>query len=225
MATARRRVHAVPLATVLAGALGALALTLPPRGAHAQRESCRYYSRGRWYECRVEERRTERQSQRFRRDLVPRRQLSLQVGALRYDQNGRETVPMAALRADWRLAPALRSELGLAYGFGDVPRLAGTGGTGPIGAHLLAPTLGLIAELPTPYLRPYVGAAAGLFGRFDESGGERFVRPTFAVPVGLRAQLGSRLALRAETRFRFDQHPSGATAPNTEFTAGLAIGY
>lgn len=225
MAVARRPLSAAALATVAAGALAALALTLPPRRAVAQRESCRVYRNGRWYDCTVEDRRREVRRERHRWDGVPRRQLALMVGALRYDLEGRETVPMAALRGDWRLGSVVRSELGLAYGFGDVPRLPESSAAGPIGSHLLATTLGLTAELPTPWVRPYVGAAAGLFGRFDESGGRDFVRPTFAVPVGLRAQLGNRLALRGETRFRFDQHPSGASATNTEFTAGLSVGY
>jgi hypothetical protein len=225
MAIVRRPPSAASLATAAAGALAALALTLPPRHALAQRERCRLYRNGRWYDCSAENRRHEMRRERHRYDPVPGRQVSLMVGALRYDQNGRETVPMAALRGDWRLASVLRSELGLAYGFGDVPRLAGAAGSGPVGAHLLATTIGLTAELPTPWVRPYVGAAAGLFGRFDESGGRDFVRPTFAVPVGLRVHLGNRVALRGETRFRFDQHPSGASAPNTEFTAGLSVGY
>src|SRR3712207_8035871 len=36
-------------------------------------------------------------------------------------------------------------------------------------SSLLAATVGIQAELPTPVIRPYIGAAAGLFGRFDRS--------------------------------------------------------
>jgi hypothetical protein len=154
-----------------------------------------------------------------------RRQLTLGVGVLQYDLGGSETIPLAALRGDWRLSRLWRGELGVSYGFGDLPRAPGTvGAPGLVGAHVLAPTLGLTAELPTPYLRPYAGAAAGLFARFDDGGGD-FVRPTFAFPVGVRAYLSPRLALRAEARFRFDQQPTGVSAPNRELTAGLSVGY
>lgn len=202
----------------------ATALALAPDAAHAQRERCRRWSDGRWVECRVEERRRDdRRERRHGGDpFGPARQVALMVGAFRYALGGRETIPTAALRGDWRIGRLVRGELGVAYGFGDVPRVTGAG---VIGSHVVAPTLGLTAELPTPWVRPYLGAAAGLVGRFDERGGERFVRPTLAVPVGVRAHLSPRLALRAETRFRFDQHPSGASAPNAEFTAGLSVGY
>lgn len=207
-----------------------LALAALPSTARAQRDRCRYWSNGRWYECRVEDRRRDDYHYRFG---VPHRQVSLLVGALRYDLDGRETIPMAAIRGDWRLSRALRSELGLAYGMGDVPSLRTTPTTTPgtVNAHVLESTLGLLAELPTPYLRPYIGAAAGLFARFDDASGpraprgERFVRPALAFPVGFRAYLSPRLAIRAETRFRFDQQPSGASATNTEFTGGLSVGY
>lgn len=204
----------------------ALALLVAPLAAEAQRERCRVWSNGRWQECRVERRPSARDDGRMD-GMVPRRQIALQVGALRYDLDGRETIPMAALRGDWRLSRVVRSELGLAYALGDAPRTVSGAGTppGPVEASLLAATLGLTAELPTPWVRPYVGAAAGLFGRFDGEGGTSFVRPTLAVPVGLRAHLSPRLALRAESRFRFDQVPSGRAATNTEFTAGLSVGY
>lgn len=212
---------------------GALAV---PDVAHAQRDRCRYYSNGRWYSCEVDTRRREPRQEARRtygrtqgRDDWSyggaRRQLTLGVGVLQYDLAGRETIPLAALRGDWRLSRLWRGELGLSYGFGDLPRAPGTAGApGLVGAHVLSPTLGLTAELPTPYLRPYAGAAAGLFARFDDGGGD-FVRPAFAFPVGVRAYLSPRLALRAEARFRFDQQPTGASAPNRELTAGISVGY
>lgn len=174
-----------------------------------------------------------RDDYRYRDAFVPPRQLSLQVGALRYDENGRATIPAAALRADFRLTRLVRSELGASYGFGDLPRVppAAVPGNVPslvpalVRAHALAATVGVLGELPTPVVRPYAGVAAGLFGRFDERGGERFVRPTIAFPVGVRAYVSPRLALRGEARFRFDQLPRGGSATNTEFTAGLSVGY
>jgi hypothetical protein len=90
-------------------------------------------------------------------------------------------------------------------------------------AHVLAPTVGLLAELPTPFVRPYAGAAAGVVARFDN--GDDFARPTVAFPVGLRAALSERVGIRAEARFRFDQTPGGASAPNRELTAGLSVAY
>jgi hypothetical protein len=211
-------------AALLAGA----ALAAAPRAADAQRSTdrCRYYADGRWYSCEAERRPAQRVRARRVSDGYhgsAARQVTLGVGVLQYDLAGRETIPLAALRGDWRLSRVWRGELGLAYGFGDLPRAPGDPGVGLVNAHVLAPTVGLIAELPTPYLRPYAGAAAGVFARFDD--GDDFVRPTVAFPVGLRAVLSPRVSLRAEARFRFDQQPSGAAAPNRELTAGLSVGY
>jgi hypothetical protein len=221
----------VPVPAALVGACAALvtaaALAAVPRDAHAQRRSerCRYYADGRWYSCDTD--RTVRTVRTVRRTDSyyggARRQVTLGVGVLQYDLGGRETIPMAALRGDWRLSRLWRGELGLAYGFGDLPRAPGDPAVGLVNAHVLTPTVGLLAELPTPYLRPYAGAAAGVFARFDD--GDDFVRPTLAFPVGLRAVLSPRVALRAEARFRFDQQPTGASAPNRELTAGLSVGY
>ena len=213
------------LTAAYAALVSGLALVAAPRAAAAQRVNrCRYYADGRWYSCEVERRRYE--PARRRDDALyggARRQVTLGVGVLQYDLGGREDVPLAVLRGDWRLSRLWRGELGVAYGFGDLPRAPGDPGVGLTSAHVLAPTIGLLAELPTPYLRPYAGAAAGVFARFDD--GDDFVRPTLAFPVGLRAVLSPRVALRAEARFRFDQQPTGASAPNRELTAGLSVGY
>ena len=224
----------VSIRAALAGTCAALvtgaALAAAPSDANAQRtrDRCRYYADGRWYNCEVE-RRPARVAPARRGDSYSyfdgaRRQVTLGVGVLQYDLGGRETIPLAALRTDWRLSRLLRGELGVAYGFGDLPRTPGGPGAGLVNAHVLTPTVGLTAELPTPYLRPYAGAAAGVFARFDD-GDDDFVRPTIAFPVGLRAVLSPRVSLRAEARFRFDQQPTGASAPNRELTAGLSVGY
>lgn len=222
----------VPVRAVLAGVsvalVAAAALVATPRAAHAQRarDRCRYYSDGRWYSCDVE-RRPARDRRPLRRDDYylggARREVTLGVGVLQYDLGARETIPVASLRGDWRLSPLWRGELGLAYGFGDLPRAPGAAGVGLVSTHVLTPTLGLLAELPTPYLRPYAGAAAGVFARFDAD--DDFVRPTLAFPVGLRAVLSPRVSLRAEARFRFDEQQVGGAAPNRELTAGLSVGY
>ena len=159
------------------------------------------------------------------RDLVPRRDLSLMVGVLNYDY-AEDNLPTAALRAGWRLNRFLRSELDVSYATGDVGAVPGSADVGgERNASLGAATVGIQAELPFPFLRPYVGAAAGLFGRWDEGDGGSFVRPTHAFPVGVRLALSPRIAVRAETRFRFDEHESGPSATNTEYMAGLSFGF
>jgi hypothetical protein len=147
------------------------------------------------------------------------------VGALSYDRADDDNFPMAALRVDWRLRHWLRSEVGIAYALADIPRPGATAADDDINSSLLAATVGLQAELPVPYVRPYVGASAGLFGRFDEEGGDRFVRPTMAFPVGVRIPFSSRLGLRAEARFRFDEHEDGRSSPDVEQTVGVSIGW
>ena len=160
------------------------------------------------------------------RHMIPSRNLSLMVGALDYDYAD-DQFPMAALRGDWRLTRFLRGEMGVSYALGDVP--AGDAAGSTRNTSLATATIGIQAELPIPFVRPYVGAAAGLFGRFDEggddAGGSSFVRPTTAFPVGVRIPVSSRLALRAEARFRYDQHENNTTAANVEKTAGLSFSF
>jgi hypothetical protein len=151
------------------------------------------------------------------------RQLSLMVGVLDSDFANDENLPMAALRADWRLSRWVRSEVDATYAVGELE--FGTP-TGDVNTSLFTATVGVQGELPLPFVRPYAGVAVGLFGRFDEkgtAGAERFVRTTTAFPVGLRLRFSPRLALRGEVRFRFDAHPDGATAANVEQTAGLSV--
>ncbi len=165
------------------------------------------------------------------------RQLTLAVGVLRYRPDGDDNHPMAALRADWRLRSWLRSELGASYAMAelDIPTEDGAVRE-DVSSHLLTATVGLLAEAPFPYFRPYVGAAAGLFARFDgesddedaaggDAEGDSFVRPTMAFPVGVRIPITPRLGLRAEARFRFDEHRDGRSATNVEQTVGLSFGF
>lgn len=231
--------RAARLAAVLTVSAAGGLLAAAPGTAAAQRAPtrCRYYEGGRWYPCEVGHTPARRQPARRRVarrtdgnfGYEARRQVTLGVGVLQYDLTGRETIPMATLRGDWRLSRVFRGELGLAYAYGDLPATPGVSpaprldANGRVRAHVLAPTLGLLAELPTPYVRPYAGAAAGVVARFDN--GDDFARPTLAFPVGVRAALSPRVGVRAEVRFRFDQVPSGASAPNRELTAGLSVGY
>ena len=161
------------------------------------------------------------------REAGPSRSLTLAVGVLKYDFAGGDDddFPMAALRGDWRLTRFLRSELDATYAVGDVADA--TAADGERSTSLATTTVGIQAQLPFRYVRPYVGAAVGLFGRFDGGDdGESSVRPTTAFPVGVRLAVSSRLALRAEVRWRFDQHETNsATAVDREQTVGLSVGF
>lgn len=157
---------------------------------------------------------------RVQRDRAPTRDLTLGVGVLRDDLTG-DDAPMAALRAGWRLRYWLRSELGVSYALADAAATAGDGDN----AHLASAVVGLQAEMPWPMLRPYVGAAVGLSGRFEDGDGTDTVRPTVQFPVGLRLPITPRLGLQAEVRWRFDEQRSGASAVNREHTLGVRIGF
>lgn len=197
-----------------------VALALMPADADAQfRRRPRPRDDDRRYEYRVER----------RRDFAAARNLSLVVGVFDYDYaSDGDNFPMGALRADWRLTRFLRSEVDVSYALGEVGAAAGVGGER--NTSLAAATVGIQAELPFRFVRPYVGAAAGLFGRFDEddaggADGASFVRPTQAFPVGVRLALSPRLVVRGEVRFRFDQHEDNTTAANVERTAGLSFAF
>lgn len=158
---------------------------------------------------------------RVRRDRTPGRDITLGVGVLRDDLTN-DDAPMAALRAGWRLRSWLRSELGVSYALADAAGAAADGDN----AHLASAVVGLQAELPWPLVRPYMGAAVGLAGRFEDGdGGEDTVRPTVQFPVGLRLPITSRLGLQAEVRWRFDEQRSGASVVNREHTLGLQFGF
>jgi len=209
------------LATVTA-ALAAATLAATPHDAEAQRVIVR----------RGQQPRQPARSVVVRRDYerIPSRSVTLSVGALRYRDDTDDNHPMAALRAEWRLRRWLRSELGVSYALASLDVLPdGAAATEEIDASLLTATLGLNAELPIPYVRPYVGAAVGLGARFDGDGetyeGDTFVRPVLAFPVGVRIPLSSRLGLRAEARFRFDEQPDGRSMTNVEQTVGVSFGF
>ena len=208
------------------------ALTLLPAAADAQRrgrgrDRDRDHERDRDYDRdRDRERRrvrVYRTSSRYR-DYEPSRHLSLMVGVLDYDFAG-DNFPMAALRADWRLTRFLRSEVDVTYALGEVADTAAGAPTAERNTSLGTATVGIQAQLPFRYVRPYVGAAVGLFGRLDEGDGASFVRPTHAFPVGVRVPVSPRLMLRGEVRFRFDQHENNTTAENVERTAGLSFAF
>lgn len=190
-------------------------LLTPVAAAHAQRG---YYPPRRRYD------------DRYRREWYdPVRQLSLSVGALRYDFANDKNLPMAALRADWRFASWFRGELGASYALGDLTTRNRQGDA--VSTNLMTGSMGMLAELPIPYVHPYGGVAVGIFGRRDNGSladnpdRQRTWRPTTAFPVGARLILPGGIGLRAEARFRYDQHRVGGTAADLERTVGLSFGF
>lgn len=194
-------------------ALAALvALGLLPNSATAQRR---------------DDRRDDRQVRSFRISVDrgerrPDREITMSVGALRSDDDDL-TLPMAALRTDWRLRRWLRSELGVSYGVGTIDAQAGGFVDGASRSlQLGTATVGVRAELPTDFIRPYVGIATGLAYRAEEDS-PKYVRTTTAFPVGVRFLLGDRVSLRAEARWRFDQRRTGGQNVMLEQTGGLSV--
>jgi len=191
-------------------ALAALcALTLLPTVAHAQRDDRRV--------------RTVRISIN-RGDRASDREITMSVGALRSNDDD-VNLPMAALRADWRVRRWLRSEFGVSYATGSTERSENS--TLPVSARtvqIATTTVGLRAELPSQVFRPYVGVAAGLALRYEEDGAQ-YVRTTMAFPAGVRLSLSDRVALRAEARFRFDSRRSGGETVRVEQTGGLSVAF
>lgn len=181
--------------------LACAALSLLPDGAEAQR----------------------RRGVFIRAAEVPTRTLSLQVGGFTYDREDDDTFPMAALRVDWRLSRHIRAEVGAAYALGETEVAQGDAVAEEENTSLVSVAAGVQAEARLGPVRPYLGVAAGLFGRFDPEGGERFVRPTHEFPVGLRIALTRDLGLRAELRPRFDEHEDGRSSPDFEQTLGVTF--
>jgi hypothetical protein len=158
-------------------------------------------------------------------DGMPARQLSMTVGVLDYDFQDKN-FPMAGLRAEWRLSRHVRSEIGMSYALAETERVTLDGQTEDVYSSLIGLTVGLQAEMQLPVIRPYIGIAAGFFGRLDdEEDGQRFIRPTHQIPVGLRLPITSRIGLRGEVRYRLDQHDGGISAENVEKTFGLTMAF
>jgi hypothetical protein len=158
-----------------------------------------------------------------RRDRAPEREITMSVGALRSDDDD-ENLPMAALRTDWRLRRWLRSEFGVSYAVGSTERPEGSAVISQDSKSLMigSATVGLRAELPNRFIRPYVGVAGGLVYR-DEEDGARYVRTMMAFPTGVRFSLSDRVSLRAEARWRFDQRRLGGETVRVEQTGGLSV--
>jgi hypothetical protein len=156
---------------------------------------------------------------------APDRSVSVMAGGFTYDFGGDRTSPLVGLRFDQRISRHLVAEVGASWALVDVdivdysaPDPTVSEGRSSLGSA----TVGLQAELPLERVRPYAGVSVGLFTRVDHpSGGDRFVRPMTAFPVGVRVPLGARALARAEARLRFDEHQSGGSAMDTELLVGL----
>lgn len=156
-----------------------------------------------------------------------RRSVSLMGGAFNSDFSETETFGMAAVRADWRLSRVLLAEVGGSYERGRVEVGNYTAGTPTFSmetTRLATATVGVQAELPLAYVRPYVGISTGLFLRLDPPGGDRFLSTTQAFPVGVRVPLTERLGARAEVRLRYDNHwGTEGTALGAEAGVGVSL--
>ncbi len=159
----------------------------------------------------------------FERERVSEREITLSVGALDNDEED-DAMPMAAVRVDWGLRRWLTSEVGASYAIGTIDQLENGGLAEDTDLQLATATVGVRAELPTPYVRPYVGAAAGLVFRNEEDGAS-YVRTTTAFPLGVRLNLSDRVSLRAEARWRFDRLRGGGEAVRREQTGGLSVAF
>jgi hypothetical protein len=161
-------------------------------------------------------------------DALPRRSVTLQVGGLVSDVfiSEAQQYPTVGVLADWRISRYVLAEVGSSYTRG---RVEVANHTGPVTTYkeettqLATATVGMQAELPLPYVRPYVGIASGLFLRLDVPGGDRFLSTTQAFPVGVRVPVTARMAARGEVRVRYDNHwGDQGTTLGAEATVGMS---
>ena len=145
-------------------------------------------------------------------------------GSLSYEPSNDENFPTFSVRADTRMADYARVEVEAWYSRPDVqldddfvydPSLPAKI------ANLFALTVGVQFRHPFGPFEPYAGASAGLFARYDsDSDGQRFSRNTFYFPVGFRLWVSDHLGVRAEFRFRQDNHEL-ITHSSSEMSAGV----
>jgi hypothetical protein len=148
------------------------------------------------------------------------------LGGLGTDVSEGRTFGMAAARADWRLSRWLLAETGLSYARGEVEMANHSGGTPTYSMEntgLGTATVGVQAQLPLPYVQPYIGIATGLYLRLDKPGGHRFLSTTHEFPAGVRVPLTERLGARAEVRLRYDQQQFSGQELGAETTVGLSL--
>lgn len=159
-------------------------------------------------------------------DPAPRRSVTLMLGGFGTDVSEGRTFGIAAARADWRLSRWLLAETGVSYARGEVEMANHGGGTPTFSMEttgLGTATVGVQAQLPLPYVQPYVGIATGLYLRLDKPGGHRFLSTTHEFPAGVRVPLTGRLGARAEVRLRYDQQQFSGQELGAETTLGLSL--
>ena len=159
-------------------------------------------------------------------DPAPRRSVSLMLGGFGSDVAEGSTFGIAAARADWRLSRWLLAEAGLSYARGEVEMARYTGETPTFSMEstgLGTATVGVQAQLPLPYVQPYVGIASGLYLRLDRPGGHRFLSTTHEFPAGVRVPLTRRLGARAEVRLRYDEQQGNGQELGAEATVGVSL--
>ncbi len=145
-------------------------------------------------------------------------------GALSYEPSANEKFPAFSVRADTRMADYARVEVEAWFSRPDVQQdddfeFAPSLPTKK--ASLFALTVGVQFRHVMGPFEPYGGASAGIFARYDEdSEGQRFSRNTFYFPFGFRLWVSDHLGVRAEYRFRQDNHEL-ITQSSTEMSAGL----
>ena len=155
---------------------------------------------------------------------LPERSFTLQAGVLGTEIAEGSSFGMVAARADWKLARYVRGEVGLSLARGEVEVGNHTGSTPTFSqepTRLSTATVGVQAELPLPYVRPYVGAAAGVYLRLDTAGGHRFLSTTQEFPAGVRIPLTERLGARGEVRLRYDEQQGNGQELGAETTLGV----
>ncbi|HEX6573691.1 MAG TPA: hypothetical protein VF042_01870 [Gemmatimonadaceae bacterium] len=144
------------------------------------------------------------------------RTITLQVGAFNHDFYGDESRPMGALRLNWGLRRWVLSELGAFYTQLENP--------GEDNVHMTGVDIGLQAQLPHSFFRPYVGLATGINYTDEGDGGDSFFAPSMQAMGGIRLWLSRNVAIRGEARFRLDEQQSTPNAAdNSELTGGLTI--
>ena len=159
-------------------------------------------------------------------DPAPRTSVSLMLGGFGTDVAEGSTFGIAAARADWRLSRWILAEAGVSYARGEVEVARHDAGTAtyrmePTG--LSTATVGVQAQLPLPYVQPYVGIATGLYMRLDVPGGHRFLSTTQEFPAGVRVPLTDRLGARGEVRLRYDQQQFNGQELGAETTVGVTL--
>ena len=150
--------------------------------------------------------------------------ISVMGGLLSYEPSDDESFPSFGVRADSPMSEYARFEVEAWYSRPDVqqdenfdydPSLPAES------ANLFALTVGVQIRYPMGPFEPYGGGSGGLFARVDDDAdGQRFSRNTFMFPFGFRLWVSDRFGIRAEYRFREDNHEV-LTSSDNEVSGGV----